>query len=79
MNKDIGNIKMKNLDKLFYTNADHLPNKYDDHLTVIAGDELDIMIITEVLPKDQKYPTLPSTLNIQGYTHNSITMEMVMK
>ena len=35
---------------------------------MIAGDEPDIMIITEVLPKIQKYPTLPSTLDIQGYT-----------
>ena len=70
MNKDIGNIKMKNLDKfrVFYTNAGQLPNKYDNLLTVIAGDEPDIMIITEVLPKYQKYPTLASTLDIQGYT-----------
>ena len=70
MNKDIGNIKMKNLDKfrVFYTNADQLPNKYDDHFTVIAGDGPDITIITEVLPNKQKYPTLPSTLDIQGYT-----------
>ena len=35
---------------------------------MIAGDEPDIMIITEILPKNQKYPTLPSTLDIQGYT-----------
>ena len=37
---------------------------------MIAVDEPDIMIITEVLPKNQKYPTLPSTLDIQGYTQS---------
>ena len=62
--------KTRTLDKfsVLYTNADQLPNKYDDLLTLIAGNEPDIIIITEVLPKLQKYPT-----------YNTVIMRMKKK
>ena len=55
--------------KVLYTNADQLPNKMDDLLTLIAGDEPNIIMITEVLPKQQKHHISLSLLQIEGYIH----------
>ena len=54
--------------KVLYTNADQLPNKKDDLLLFIAGNEPDIIMITEVIPKQQKNIIPPSLLHIEGYT-----------
>ena len=40
--------------KVLYTNADQLPNKKDDLMLFIADNEPDIIMITEVIPKQQK-------------------------
>ena len=39
--------------KFFYTNADQFVNKRDDLLARIAGEEPDVIMITEVIPKSQ--------------------------
>ena len=53
--------------KFLYTNADQFVNKRDDLLARIAGDEPDIIMITEVIPKSQKNPIAPALLEIDGY------------
>ena len=53
--------------KFFYTNADQFVNKRDDLLCKIAGDEPDVILVTEVIPKSQKNPISPALLNIDGY------------
>ena len=52
---------------MFYTNADQFPNKRDELLLVIAGDEPDIIILTEVLPKVLKYPLNPACIALPNY------------
>ena len=37
--------------KFFYPNADQFVNKRDDLAAVIAGNEPDVIMITEVIPK----------------------------
>ena len=49
------------------TNADQFVNKRDDMLTRIAGDEPDIILISEVIPKSQSNPISPALLHIEGY------------
>ena len=53
--------------KFFYTNADQFVNKRDDLLCMIAGDEPDVILITEVIPKCQTNPIAPALLSIDGY------------
>ena len=53
--------------KFFYTNADQFVNKRDDLLCTIAGDEPDVILITEVIPKCQTNPIAPALLSIDGY------------
>ena len=50
-----------------YTNADQFPNKKDDLLMFIAGKKVDIIMVTEMIPKQQKNVIPPSLLNINGY------------
>ena len=50
-----------------YTNADQLVNKRDDLSMQIAGDEPDVILITEVIPKAQTIPLSPALLSIPGY------------
>ena len=38
--------------KVLYTNADQLLNKVHDLQTFIAGDEPDLILISELLPKN---------------------------
>ena len=51
-----------------YTNADQLVNKRDDLCMAIAGQEPDIILITEVIPKAQILPIDPALLAIPGYS-----------
>ena len=53
--------------KLFYTNADQFLNKREDLLMMIAGDEPDVILITEVIPKSQFHPIDPALLHIKHY------------
>ena len=53
--------------KVLYTNADQFVNKLDELRKVIAGDEPDVMLITEVIPKAQKNPMPQDRLSIPGY------------
>ena len=55
--------------KVLYTNADQLPNKKDDLMLFIADNEPDIIMITEVIPKQQKNVIPIALLDIEGYTH----------
>lgn len=57
---------MKSL-KVLYTNADQLVNKRDDLSMHIAGDEPDIIMISEVIPKAQTIPLSLALLSIPGY------------
>ena len=59
-----GNIE--NL-KAMYTNADQFLNKKDDILQFIAGNEPNIIMISEVIPKAQMNPIEDQTLDIAGY------------
>ena len=52
---------------ILYTNADQFINKRDDMLAVIAGQEPDIILIAEVIPKSQSNPIPPSLLHMDGY------------
>ena len=62
---------VKTISKLnfFYTNADQFLNKRDDLLMLIASDEPDILILTEVIPKAQlqSNPISFSRLTLPGY------------
>ena len=59
--------KFENI-KILYTNADQLPNKKDDLLQLIAGNEPDVIMMTEVIPKQQKHLIPSSLLHINDYT-----------
>ena len=48
--------------KVLYTNADQFPNKKDDLLMFIAGKKVDIIMVTEMIPKQQKNVIPPSLL-----------------
>ena len=50
-----------------YTNADQFLNKKDDILQFIAGNEPNIIMISEVIPKAQMNPIEEQTLDIAGY------------
>ena len=52
---------------MLYTNADQLVNKRDDLQCLIAGEEPDLILITEVIPKAQKHPISPALVALPGY------------
>ena len=54
---------------VLYTNADQFLNKKDKLLQLIAGNEPNIMIITEVIPKAQINPIEAPLLEIEGCDH----------
>ena len=54
--------------KIFYTNADQFPNKRDELLMIIAGNEPDIILITETIPKAQLLPLPEARIAIPGFT-----------
>ena len=53
--------------KVLYTNADQFLNKRDDSLLHIAGNEPNVIMITEVLPKVQPIFISDVQLQIPGY------------
>ena len=53
--------------KVMYTNADQFLNKKEDLLLNIAGNEPNIIMITEVIPKAQINPIEAPRLEIHGY------------
>ncbi|CAG2209849.1 unnamed protein product [Mytilus edulis] len=55
--------------KCVYTNADSFINKFDEFKTRFINEESDpdIIIITEVLPKNSRYRILKAELSIDGY------------
>ena len=53
--------------RVLYTNTDQFINKRDDMLMLIAGDEPDLIIIMEILPKVHCYTISPACLAINGY------------
>ena len=53
---------------VLYTNADEFINKREDLCMMITGEEPDVMILTEVIPKAQVLPIAPALLAIDGYT-----------
>ena len=52
---------------MLYTNADQFLNKREELLMLIANDNPDLIIITEVIPKAQVNPIPLSRLNIDGF------------
>ena len=54
--------------KVLYTNTDQFLNKRDDLCLFIAGDEPDVILLTEVIPKAQHIPINPVLLSIPGFT-----------
>ena len=50
-----------------YTNADQYINKRDELCVMITGEEPDVIILTEVIPKAQLMPIAPALLAIHGY------------
>ena len=53
--------------KILYTNCDQFPNKHDDSLLFISGNEPDIILLNEVIPKAQVMPLCPSLIAIPNY------------
>ena len=53
--------------KFLYTNADQFVNKRDDLVMFITNNEPDVMMITEVIPKNQINPISNYLLQIDGY------------
>ena len=54
--------------KCLYTNADQLVNKRDDLCMAIVGQEPDVILITEVIPKAQSLPIDVALLSIPGFS-----------
>ena len=53
--------------KILYTNADQFINKRNDLEMFNANDQPDIMLITEIIPKNQVNPITQALLDIEGY------------
>ena len=55
---------------ILYKNANQFVNKRDDLLRFIGDDKPDVMLITEVIPKNQTNPITKAHLDIEGYQCN---------
>jgi exonuclease III len=53
--------------KYLYTNADTLSNKLDELKAIVADTKPNIIAITEVKPKFNRYKVLPSELQLDDY------------
>ena len=53
--------------KVFYTNADQFLNKKEDLLMFLQGSNTDIVMITEMIPKQQKNKIPLAMLHLEGY------------
>ncbi len=54
--------------KVYYANADSLINKIDELRAIASEEDPHILGITEVKPKNCRFPLQPSEINIKGYT-----------
>ena len=54
--------------KVLYTNCDQFPSKLDDLLMFISGNEPDIILLNEVIPKAQVMPLSLSLITIPRYS-----------
>ena len=52
---------------MLYTNIDQFLNKRDDLCMLIAGNEPDLILLSEVIPKAQVIPISPATLSLPNY------------
>ena len=52
---------------VLYTNVDQFVNKRDCLCAMIAGDEPDLILLTEVIPKAQVTCISPAQLSVPGY------------
>jgi exonuclease III len=53
--------------KCFYTNADSLMNKRSELLATIEDERLDVICVTEILPKNPVAEIQPVELHIEGF------------
>jgi len=60
-------FKRTELIEYFYTNINQFLNRKDDLETAIAGNEPDIILITEILPKAQYNTITTALLSINDY------------
>ena len=63
---------------ILYTNADQLVNKMDDLSTLIAGEEPDLILITEILPKRCVNSLSAARLALDGYTNPFLTLILTL-
>ena len=70
INHSIDSEPFINLDQLqfFYTNADQFINKHDDLVALIAGNEPDLILITEITPKVHCTTISKCLLEIPGFS-----------
>ena len=54
--------------KCFYTNCDTLTNKIDESLFYINTKNPDILVLTKVAPKNNRYLLQKFELEIKGYS-----------
>ena len=52
---------------MLYTNTDQFLNKRDDLCMMIAGNEPDVILLCEVIPKAQVLPISVALLSIPGF------------
>ena len=67
LSDNVTSVKTISQLKVFYTNTDQFLNKCDDLLMLIASDEPDILILTEVIPKAQSNAITFSRLALPRY------------
>lgn len=71
MRKSVNKILVEDLNGLhcFYTNADSLPNKFDELKERVqnATEKYDIIEVTEVYPKNCRYSPGKAELQLLGY------------
>ena len=69
-------MKRMNGFRFLYLNADQLLNKMEDLQAMIAEKALDMIIVTEVIPKAQKHPILePLLKNLLTSNSQKVTLE----
>ncbi len=71
---------VENKIKVLYTNADQFPNKIHELLINIGIFRPDVIMITEVLPKNSETKTTKASLNINGYElYTNIEQEEIIR
>ena len=54
--------------RVYYTNADSLSNKVNELYTIVHDCQPHVIAITEVNPKNSRFPLQVNDISIQGYT-----------